>query len=252
MRLEHVADRRPAELSGGQRQRVALARALAREPRVLLLDEPFSALDPGLKERLVDELRSLQRERHLVVICVTHDLEDALSLGDRLAVVRDGRVEQVGSTDDIFHRPASHHAAEILGIRNLFRARVSASALDHLRLDWDGLLVTAPAMAAEEGELVSVYVAPEDVKLLYTDRPVGRTLTANQFDGVVESVRTMPGARMVRVELSNGHSVEVRGATYVYEELGLAPGRPVTLALREAGIRVLRDVEGGDTHTHRE
>ena len=112
-------------------------------------------------------------------------------------------------------------------------------------------MVTAPALPAAEGELVSVYVAPEDVKLLYTDRPVGRTLAANQFDGVVESVRTVPGARMVRVELSNGRSVEVRGATYVYEELGLAPGHPVTLAMREAGIRVLRDVEGGGPHTPR-
>jgi molybdate transport system ATP-binding protein len=246
MRLAHVADRRPAELSGGQRQRVALARALARDPRVLLLDEPFSALDPGLKERLIEELQWLQRERHLVVVCVTHDLEDALSLGDHLAVVREGSVEQVGSTDDIFHRPASRHAAEILGIRNLFRARVDAAALDHLRLDWDGLPVTAPAQPVTEGELVSVYVAPEDVKLLYTDRPIGRTLAANQFDGIVESVRTMPGARMVRVELTNGHSVEARGATHVYEELDLEPGNPVTLALREAGIRVLRGVEGGD------
>ena len=245
MRLDHVADRRPAELSGGQRQRVALARALAREPRVLLLDEPFSALDPGLRERLIGELRSLQRERHLVVVCVTHDLEDALSLGDRLAVVRDGCVEQVGSTDDIFHRPASHHAAEILGIRNLFRARVSGAALDHLRLDWDGLPVTAPAQPVALDETVSVYVAPEDVKLLYSERPVGRSLAANQFDGVVEAVRTIHGARMVRVGLSNGHSVEVRGPTYVYEELDLREGRPVTLAMREAGIRVLRDADAG-------
>ena len=151
MRLAHVADRRPAELSGGQRQRVALARALARDPRVLLLDEPFSALDPGLKERLIEELQWLQRERHLVVVCVTHDLEDALSLGDHLAVVREGSVEQVGSTDDIFHRPASQHAAEILGIRNLFRARVNAAALDHLRLDWDGLLGDRAGVAGRGG-----------------------------------------------------------------------------------------------------
>ena len=247
MRLEHVADRRPAELSGGQRQRVALARALAREPRVLLLDEPFSALDPGLRERLIDELRVLQKERHLVVVCVTHDLEDALALGDHLAVVRDGRVEQVGSTDDIFHRPASQHAAEILGIRNLFRATVRESALDHLRMDWDGLPVTAPAQPVAAGEVVSVFVAPEDVKLLYNDRPIGRTLAANQFEGVVESVRTVPGARMVRVELANGHSVEVRGPAYVYQDLDLEPGRQVGLALREAGILVLRDEAHGST-----
>ena len=248
MRLEHVADRRPAELSGGQRQRVALARALAREPRVLLLDEPFSALDPGLRERLIDELRTLQRERRLVLVCVTHDLEDALDLGDHLAVVREGQVEQVGSTDDIFHRPASQPAAEILGIRNLFRATVRASALDHLQLDWDGLLVTAPAQPVAAGEEVSVFVAPEDVKLLYNDRPIGRTLAANQFEGVVESVRTMPGGRMVRVGLANGHGVEVRGSTYVYEELGLEPGRRVGLAIREAGIRVLRDGEAAVRH----
>ncbi len=96
MGLAQLADRFPHQLSGGQQQRVAIARALARDPEVLLLDEPFSALDPGLRERLRTELRALQLERHLIVICVTHNLEDAFALGDRLAVLRDGELEQVG------------------------------------------------------------------------------------------------------------------------------------------------------------
>ena len=152
MGLTPMAERLPRQLSGGQQQRVAIARALARDPEVLLLDEPFSALDTGLRERLRTDLRALQLERRLIVICVTHNVEDAFAVGDRLAVLRDGELQQVGAVGDVFRRPSSMSAAEVLAIRNIFHAQVSSATADHVSLEWDGLGLTALAQPCVPGE----------------------------------------------------------------------------------------------------
>ncbi|MBO2528279.1 MAG: hypothetical protein CW348_00205 [Thermobifida sp.] len=120
--VAHLAHERPGSLSGGQQQRVVIARALAANGGLLLLDEPFAALDGPIRERLQADLRTLQRELRLVMILVTHRLEDAFALGDRIAVLRAGRLEQVGPIEDVVRRPATRGVAEIMGIRNLLRA----------------------------------------------------------------------------------------------------------------------------------
>ncbi len=122
--LDGLLDRRPAQLSGGQRQRVALARALVCEPRVLLLDEPLSALDARLRAQVRGELRALQRRLGTTFIFVTHDQEEALTLSDRVAVMRAGRVEQIGGVEDIYHRPASRFVAGFVGEANLLEAEI--------------------------------------------------------------------------------------------------------------------------------
>jgi molybdate transport system ATP-binding protein len=243
MRLSHLADRYPEQMSGGQQQRVALARALACRPRILLLDEPFSALDAPLRDRLRADIRRFQREEGLVVLCVTHNLEDAFALGDRLAVMRDGEVEQVGLVEEVFGRPSNLHAAEVLGVRNVFRARVAAASAVGLRLDWDGFRLSAPPQRASAGDVVSVYVRPEDIKILYPDRPVAARLAANQTAGTVVSARVVGGSRRLLVDLENGHEVEVSGPSYVYEALDLRPGTKVRVAMRETGIVLLHEPE---------
>jgi thiamine transport system ATP-binding protein len=122
--LEGMGDRDPDELSGGQRQRVALARALATGPRVLLLDEPMSALDAQLRERLRVQLRAIQTELDITTVYVTHDQEEALAISDRVAVVRSGRVEQVGRPREIYRRPESRFVAEFLGDNNVLTGDV--------------------------------------------------------------------------------------------------------------------------------
>jgi len=243
MGLAQLADRFPHQLSGGQQQRVAIARALARDPEVLLLDEPFSALDPGLRERLRTELRALQLERRLIVICVTHNLEDAFALGDRLAVLRDGELEQVGAVGEVFHRPSSMSAAEVLGIRNIFHARVTSATADRVVLDWEGLELYAPAQPCSPGDLVPIYVAPEDVKLLYPDRPVLGGLAVNQLDARIVSVKDVSQMRVIRLRLDNGHELEARGTSYFYQELDLSEGAPVRITLRFEGLRILHEEE---------
>ncbi len=123
VQLDGLSQRLPSELSGGQRQRVALARALAVEPRVLLLDEPFGALDARVRKELRRWLRRLHDELGLTSVFVTHDQEEALELADRVVVMNEGRIEQVGTPEDVYHRPASPFVYEFLGDVNVFRAR---------------------------------------------------------------------------------------------------------------------------------
>lgn len=123
LNLSHLHKRFPTTLSGGEKQRVALARALMIEPRVLLLDEPLSALDPGFREEVRDVLKRLHRSSNVTFLMVTHDFAEALSLAGRAAVMNNGRIEQVGSIEDIFQRPSSPFVADFVGMKNLFSAQ---------------------------------------------------------------------------------------------------------------------------------
>lgn len=124
IQLESLANRYPSQLSGGQRQRVALARALAIEPQILLLDEPFGALDAKVRQNLRRWLRRLHDEIHVTSVLVTHDQEEALEVSDRVVIMNSGRIEQVGTPDEVFHKPASPFVMDFLGNVNLFHARV--------------------------------------------------------------------------------------------------------------------------------
>jgi molybdate transport system ATP-binding protein len=241
MGLAQLAERYPHQLSGGQQQRVAIARALARDPEVLLLDEPFSALDPGLRERLRTDLRALQQERRLIVVCVTHNVEDAFALGDRLAVLRDGELQQVGTVAEVFRRPSSKNAAEVLAITNIFHTRVVSATADRVALDWNGLTLWAPAQPCGKDDLAPIYIAPEDVKILYPDRPALGSLAINQFDAVVIGVDDRRDMRIIRLRLGNGEEIEARGAGYFYREIDLRPGATIRVAVRLEGVRILHE-----------
>src|SRR5687767_141609 len=124
VRLENMGDRYPSQLSGGQRQRIALARALAIEPKVLLLDEPFGALDAKVRQELRQWLRRLHDELHTTSVFVTHDQEEALEVADRVVVMDNGRIEQIGTPEEVFHHPANEFVMHFLGNVNVFQARV--------------------------------------------------------------------------------------------------------------------------------
>ncbi|MDS0283665.1 ABC transporter ATP-binding protein [Haloarcula onubensis] len=159
--LGGVADRSPEQLSGGQQQRIALARALAPEPDVLLLDEPLSALDAKLRKRLRVQLQTIQRELDITTIYVTHDQAEALALSDRVAVMHEGRVEQVAVPETVYRDPTSRFVAEFVGDNNLFDGRVTD---DGASVAVDGATLPLPAgTAASPGESVTVAVRPEAI-----------------------------------------------------------------------------------------
>ncbi|HWQ11962.1 MAG TPA: ABC transporter ATP-binding protein [Roseiflexaceae bacterium] len=239
MRLEHLAHRMPQELSGGQQQRIAIARALAAEPRVLLFDEAFSALDRSIREQLHADLRALQEERQLIVLYVTHNLDDAFAVGHRLAVVRDGRVEQVGPLDDVYTRPANRHVLEILGIPNAITAQVIEASAAGLLLDWDGLVLAAPPLDLTPGAEVTAYIRPEDIRLIYPDRPLNRMVRQNVLNGTVIEHRRGRHVNQLRVKLAGRHMIDVVYPATSYSGLDLSPGRAIHLALRVESIVII-------------
>jgi ABC-type Fe3+/spermidine/putrescine transport system ATPase subunit len=170
-RIAELGDRRPAQLSGGQQQRVALARALINRPKVLLLDEPLSALDAKIREEVRQELRELQRQTNLTFIYVTHDQEEALALSDRIAVMHNGQVEQVGTPREIYKRPASAFVAQFIGRANFLTGKVVGSAADKLQVEVQGNLIqaAAPNPIPAPGETVTLMIRPEQLQIQAQD-----------------------------------------------------------------------------------
>ncbi len=163
IQLDTLANRYPSQLSGGQRQRVALARALAIEPKVLLLDEPFGALDAKVRQGLRRWLRRLHDEIHVTSVFVTHDQEEALEVADRIVVMNEGRIEQVGTPDEVFHQPANAFVMDFLGNVNLFHGRVEAG-----RAVFGTLVIDPPGGLQVDGETARLLIRPYDLEI-HTD-----------------------------------------------------------------------------------
>ena len=193
--LADLTNRRPAQLSGGQRQRVALARALVYSPPVLLLDEPLSALDARLRAQVRTELRLLQRRLGLTFIFVTHDQEEALTLSDRVAVLQRGRLEQIGTVEDIYHRPASRFVAGFVGEANMLDAEIVGGTDEyyHCRVGALRLEVLAANLAGQRlgvGQRIVLLIRPERIRMLSERPPDGaRNVFAARLDD-----RTFQGA----------------------------------------------------------
>src|SRR5207247_4571631 len=149
--LPGVESRRPRQLSGGQQQPVALARALVNKPRVLLLDEPLGALDLKLRKQMQLELKAIQHDVQVTFIHVTHDQEEAMTMADTIAVMNAGRIEQLGSPDDLYERPQTAFVAGFLGVSNLLRGTVSGE--DTVRVDGTQIRVPRESLAGRSGEL---------------------------------------------------------------------------------------------------
>jgi len=178
--LSGMGDREPDQLSGGQQQRVALARALAPEPEILLLDEPMSALDARLRETLRRQIKRIQTELDVTTVYVTHDQEEALSISDRLAVMHDGRVEQVGTPREVYERPATEFVASFVGENNLFRGPVTGTGGDGggTAVSVDGTEFRVEDGSVAAGDL-TFCVRPEDLTV---------DADANRFDVAVDTV----------------------------------------------------------------
>ncbi len=163
--LEHLGDRLPGQLSGGQQQRVAVARALVNRPAVLLLDEPLGALDLKLRKRLQIELAQIHRDVGTTFVYVTHDQEEAMSMATRIAVMNEGRVEQIGAPSEIYHRPISRFVADFIGESNFLDVELGGSANGVVRLG-DGTLVPCRHGSAEPGsKQASLMVRPESIRI---------------------------------------------------------------------------------------
>jgi putative spermidine/putrescine transport system ATP-binding protein len=221
--LGHLARRYPRELSGGQQQRVALARALVFKPQLLLLDEPLGALDKRLRESLQLEIKRIHRELGVTFVFVTHDQEEALALSDRITVFNAGRIEQVGSAEELYERPRSLFVAEFLGDSNVLRGKVTHSGGGRLELDCgDSRFVTAGN--APEGTEAALVLRPERVTVLGVgEQPAPGH---NAVDGTVEDVIYLGGRRRLVVASRERRFF----ADEMAPQLPLGPGEQVRLS----------------------
>ncbi len=188
VRLEGLEARRPAELSGGQQQRVALARAVVTKPAVLLLDEPLGALDKKLREQMQIEIRALQRALGITTIFVTHDQEEALTLSDRIAVMEQGEIVQIGTPTEIYERPRSRFVSDFIGVSNFLAGRVVEHTAEGSLVELDEAdacrLSVAGANSLRPGERVEVAIRPEKIRLV-RGAPPGANVLPGRIENVV-------------------------------------------------------------------
>ena len=233
VQMQEKAKSKPGQLSGGQQQRVALARALVLGPKVLLLDEPLGALDAKLRKTLQIELKALQERVGITFIYVTHDQEEALTMSDRLAVMADGRIEQIGSPSEVYQEPATSYVADFLGVSNLLDVHVMSSSAGSTEVKFgDTTLMCTPGSDLPVGPAKAV-LRPERIQLL-PQQQAG----PNHVPGMVERLVYLGSTTQVIVRLAPGATVQAMvpntGAVPDWEQ-----GSPVTVHLPPEALRLL-------------
>jgi len=219
--LEDQADKLPGQLSGGQQQRVAIARAVVLHPPLVLMDEPLSNLDAKLRLEMRTQIRRLHQALDLTTVYVTHDQEEALSLADRLVVLRLGRVQQIGTPRELYSQPANAFVADFMGYRNLLKAQITAVDGKRVIVNVSGLAVNATAMSdLKVGDATIVGVRPDDLKVVGP----GATSDGLLVNGMVEVVEYQGREIVAEVRLSNRLTLTVR------TDEDLRPGTRISLA----------------------
>ena len=239
--LQGLERRRPHELSGGQQQRVALARALAVQPRLLLLDEPFAALDVSLREALREELVQVQARTGITMVMVTHDLTDAFALGQRIVVYEAGQVIQQGTREEVFFHPATRHVAELVGTRNILPAVAERTEGNTLWVQWQGHRIAVPVRSIASGTPVDLCIRPTQVLIVRSDR-LGERERVNLLSGTIvrEQMHGETYTLLLRVDGSQAaYDLEIALPGYVYHRLALDVDKRVVVELRQQVLHVM-------------
>jgi spermidine/putrescine transport system ATP-binding protein len=237
VRLTGFEKRRPNQLSGGQQQRVALARALILNPAVLLLDEPLGALDAKLRKALQIELKTIQEEVGITFIYVTHDQEEALTMSDRIAVMSNGRIDQVGPPKEVYEEPSTAYVADFLGVSNLMDAAAYGPAPGGAKVKSGEFELVAGQGEEDAHGKVKLCIRPERVEL---EAP--NSIGPNRIPGMVERIVYVGSVLHVLVNLAPGDKIQV----WVQNEgegLPWAQGTPVTVHMPQEALRVLPEGE---------
>ncbi|AKB73327.1 Tungstate ABC transporter, ATP-binding protein WtpC [Methanosarcina lacustris Z-7289] len=234
LKITHLLDRNPLTLSGGEQQRVALARALVTDPKILLLDEPLSALDPRTQENARELLLDLHKKTNLTVLHITHDQTEARIMADRIAVVMDGKLVQVGTPEDIFENPVDSQVASFVGFENVLKGRVLSADRGLLRIETGEAVIDASG-DMEAGDQVYAFLRPENIALSKTST---QSSIRNSLQGRVTEVWIL-GA-LVRVKVDCGVPLNALITRQSAEEMKISPGVPVYAQFKASSVHVLR------------
>ncbi len=235
VRMGTALKRKPSALSGGQQQRVALARALVNEPSVLLLDEPFGALDLKLRREMQFELKQMQRRLGITFVFVTHDQEEALTMSDRIAVMNAGIVHQVDDPIGIYERPVNRFTASFIGEMNMFPATICGVSASGLRLDARGHAIELPGAKGEIGTTVTLAVRPESMRIGKAESPQDLELSGRILDAIY-----VGSDRRYLLKLENGETVVARVQNAIGKTIPVPEaGTMVPLSCPASAIRLL-------------
>jgi ABC-type Fe3+/spermidine/putrescine transport system ATPase subunit len=243
--IAYLLDRPPQQLSGGEKQRVALARALIIRPRVLLMDEPLAALDRANRSDFWIMLQEVHREFRVTVIHVTHDLEEAFILGDRIGVFIQGRIVQSGRKEEIYRRPNSLEVARFLGVRNIFRGVVqdvdSHNGAGRVAIKGKGLIFTFEIRdGLGPGDEVDFLIRPEEVMVIREGKPIKESLKGNIFEGEIRKIiEKETHHTLLLSEVGQGVVFEANIPNYVFRNLKLVENQRVKAALRRESLWVI-------------
>lgn len=245
--LEGFGARRPDQLSGGQQQRVALARALVLHPKVLLLDEPLGALDRKLRKAMQIELRRIQQEVNITFVYVTHDQEEAMSMSDRVAVMRNGNFEQIGSPQEIFQSPQTRFTADFMGASNIFSGRITtvvaaagraSTGTVQIETETGFAVISRNDRDLSSGAASSFSIRPEAVQVFPKD---WEWQADNKFDGRIVEKIYLGDVTELEVSLAEKDSIVSRVASRIDQSFGFKEGDPVSIGWNAEDCNLLSD-----------
>ncbi len=232
--INGLEDRYPWQLSGGQQQRVALARALITRPQILLLDEPFSALDYIVRMRLRRDLKKIQDETNIPILLVTHNPFEACTMADRIVIYNSGKVEQTGTPAEVFNKPLTRDAAKITGIKNIFTGTITHINGDNLYIQGKNYQIVTPVSdSLQVGQQVEWCIRPERIKILRENRPGD-----NIFSGTIHEILCKGPSYLVF--LKSPLELEIELPTSSFECLGLKKGMKINVLLEKQSIHLLK------------
>jgi len=239
LRIGNLLDRFINGLSGGEKQRVALARALLSEPEVLILDEPFSSIDIGLRKELWFEMKNVLNRFKIPVIHITHNLDEASVLGEKFAVLIDGGIIQEGEKDEFFSRPETEKVARYLGIKNIYSGIIEKLIGDKVVIKGERFKIIASNSGNfKEGEGVKFSIRPQDIKIIKEDLPIREELKDNIFEGEIISTHFLSDTCILKVK--SVVDFELNFPSYIYQRHNLYIGKKIKIGIWQKGISIFR------------